>query len=208
MIAGNGWESILPENKVWLWLKPSVNRQWHCFKTKITIHIASSPDDPLSWMYWTQLCTSSKRCSKIKRKTAWTFTSQQQEENMNEHREQTITEIWKCFPELLLKKGDIAGKDRVFPETTFQLGLKEDARDKTYFWEQYPPKPGDIEAFHKEMKSLQEAGIWGIWHHDTVVYHRLFQEQHSPQLGYLKASLKEVKPFIEAGIWESSTLRQ
>ena len=50
----------------------------------------------------------------------------------------------------------------MFPETTFQLGLKEDARDKTYFWEQYPPKPGDIEAFHKEMKSLQEAGIWGI----------------------------------------------
>ena len=65
----------------------------------------------------------------------------------------------KC-PGLLLEKGQVPPKDRVYKGMTFRLGLKREARKERFFRPQYPPKPGEVDFFMKAMEPLIRTNVW------------------------------------------------
>lgn len=77
-----------------------------------------------------------------------------------EEQAELLQKIEEKCPGLLLEKGQVPPKDRVYKGMTFHLGLRREARRERFFRPQYPPKPGEVDFFVKAMEPLIRTGVW------------------------------------------------
>ena len=74
----------------------------------------------------------------------------------------TLEDVLACHPDLILEPDQVPDPTRVYKGQHFRLGLPDDKRSKIYCRPQYPPKPGDVEAFRKVLEPLIKAGVYQI----------------------------------------------
>ena len=74
----------------------------------------------------------------------------------------TLEEVLARHPDLILEPDQVPDPSRVYKGQHFRLGLPDDKRSKIYCRPQYPPKPGDVEAFRKVLEPLIKAGVYQI----------------------------------------------
>jgi len=64
------------------------------------------------------------------------------------------------YPQLILEKDQLPPKDRYYKGQTFELGIPDSERNKTFFRAQYPPNPQQIEQFRKLLLPLMRTGVY------------------------------------------------
>jgi len=63
-------------------------------------------------------------------------------------------------PQLVLEKGQQQPPDRVYEDQTFELGIRDEERNKIFYRSQYPPNPAEINEYRKIIQPLVEAGVF------------------------------------------------
>ena len=71
-----------------------------------------------------------------------------------------LEDLLNKFPNLILKKDELPPKDSFYAELTFELGIPDSERGRTFFRSQYPPKAQEIEIFRKLLTPLIRAGVY------------------------------------------------
>ena len=64
------------------------------------------------------------------------------------------------YPKLVLEEDELPDPSRFYRGRSFELGIPENQRHRTYFRAQYPPNPQQIELFRKFLEPLIRAGVY------------------------------------------------